>query len=252
MFALASLNRYQAAGIHLAISTLVAATVLAALLLVWYPQPYFRLAGGPGLMLTLIGVDVVMGPVLTLVVFDPRKKSIRIDLTVIVLLQLAAFAYGLSVIAQARPAYVVFSGDRFTVVAANQIDPESLASAKPPYDTLPIDGPRLVGARVPDDPAQRQKLMLLALGGVDLPVLPRYYVPYADVAGDLKGKARPLADLRKGDDKARDKIDAEVARIGRPRSALGWIPVLGRLEAGVALVDTSSGDVVAVLPINPG
>ena len=114
MFALASLNRYQAAGIHLAISTLVAATVLAALLLVWYPQPYFRLAGGPGLMLTLIGVDVVMGPVLTLVVFDPRKKSIRIDLTVIVLLQLAAFAYGLSVIAQARPAYVVFSGDRFT------------------------------------------------------------------------------------------------------------------------------------------
>ena len=57
LFALASLNRYQAAGIHLAISTLVAATVLAALLLVWYPQPYFRLAGGPGLMLTLIGVD---------------------------------------------------------------------------------------------------------------------------------------------------------------------------------------------------
>lgn len=251
MFALTSLNRYQAAGIHLAISVAVAATVLAALLLVWYPQPYFRLAGGAGLMLTLIGVDVVMGPLLTLVVFDPRKKSLRIDLTVIVLLQLAAFVYGLSVIAQARPAYVVLSGDRFTVVAANQIDPESLAAAKPPYDTLPVDGPRLVGARVPDDPAQRQKLMLLTLGGIDLPVLPRYYVPYAEMAGELKAKARPLADLHKGDDNVRQRIDAEVARSGRPRAAIGWIPVLGRLEMGVALVDTSRGDVVAVLPIEP-
>ena len=60
--AITSLNRYQAAGIHLAISVVVAATVLAALLFVWYPQPYFRLAGGAGLMVILIGVDVVMGP----------------------------------------------------------------------------------------------------------------------------------------------------------------------------------------------
>lgn len=251
MFALASLNRYQAAGIHLAISTVVAATVLAALLLVWYPQPYFRLAGGAGLMLILIGVDVVMGPLLTLIVFDPRKKSLKFDLAVIGLLQLAAFAYGISVIAQARPAYVVFSGDHFTVVAANQINPESLAAAKPPYDDLPVDGPRIVGAKLPADPAERQKVMLLAVGGVDLPVLPRYYVPFAEVVPDLKAKARALSDLPKRDADANAKLDAELARAGRPRASLAWVPVVGRLEVGVAIVDTARGDVVAVLPIDP-
>ena len=55
MIALRTLTRWQAAGIHLALSVLVAAAVLAALLLVWYPQPYFRLAGGAGLMMILIG-----------------------------------------------------------------------------------------------------------------------------------------------------------------------------------------------------
>lgn len=120
---LVSLNRYKAAGIHLAISAAVAVVVLALLLLVWYPQPYFRLAGGAGLMLILIGVDVVMGPLLTLIVFDPAKKSLKLDLAVIAALQVAALAYGITVIAQARPVFVVFAGDRFTVVAANQIDP---------------------------------------------------------------------------------------------------------------------------------
>src|SRR6185436_15534923 len=75
MIRLASFNRRQAAGVHFALSVVIAATVLAALLLVWYPQPYFRLAGGAGLMIILIGVDVVMGQLMTLVVFDPSKKS---------------------------------------------------------------------------------------------------------------------------------------------------------------------------------
>ena len=195
MIALANLSRWQAAAIHFGISVAVAAAVLASLLLVWYPQPYFRLAGGAGLMLILIGVDVVMGPLLTLIVFDPRKKSLKFDLAVIGLLQLAAFAYGISVIAQARPAYVVFSGDHFTVVAANQINPESLAAAKPPYDDLPVDGPRIVGAKLPADPAERQKVMLLAVGGVDLPVLPRYYVPFAEVVPEVSVNRQKPAGL---------------------------------------------------------
>lgn len=251
MPALRSLNRFQAAGIHLAISTFVAAIVLAALLLVWYPQPYFRLAGGAGLMLILIGVDVVLGPLLTLVVFDPRKKSLPFDLAVIATLQVAAFVYGISVIAQARPAFVVFAGDRFTVVSANQINPESLAAASAPWNTLPIGGPRLVGARMPDDPAERSKLALLAASGIDLPVLPRYYVPFAEIADELKARARPLAELNRGDADAKTRIDAALARTGRAVDTLAWVPVLGRMEAGSAIVDKATGEVIAVLPVYP-
>ena len=251
MIALTSLNRWQAAGIHLALSVVIAATVLAALLLVWYPQPYFRLAGGAGLMLILIGVDVVLGPLLTLVVFDPAKKSLRVDLAVIATLQVAALLYGISVIAQARPAYVVFAGDRFTVVGANAIDPESLAQAKPPYDTLPLDGPRIVGARVPTHPAEREKVMLLAASGIDLPVLPRYYLPFTEAAADVKAKSQPLDALLKRKPGAAPAIEQAITGSGVPRARIAWVPVHGRLEVAVALVDTSRGEVVAVVPVDP-
>ena len=251
MPALASLNRFQAAGIHLAISAAVAVLVFALLLLVWYPQPYFRLAGGAGLMMILIGVDVVIGPLLTLVVFDPAKKSLKLDLAVIAALQIAALVYGITVIAQARPAFVVFAGERFTVVAANAIDPESLASAKPPFDTLPMDGPRIVGARMPTDPAARERVLLLAAAGIDLPLLPRYYVPFADVVADLRAKARPIETLEARDAQARDAVAAAIARSQRTRESLGWVPVVGRLETGSAIVDTAKGEVVAVLPVSP-
>ena len=251
MPALSSLNRFQAAGIHLAISVLVAAVVLAALLLVWYPQPYFRLAGGAGLMMILIGVDVVMGPLLTLVVFNPAKKSLRVDLAVIVALQVAALIYGITVIAQARPVFVVFAGERFTVVAANAIDPESLASAKPPFDTLPVGGPKIVGARLPDDPAARERAMLLAAAGIDLPMLPRYYVPFAEIVGQLKAKARPIEELERLNPQAPGTVAAAIARSGRTRESLAWVPVVGRLEVGSAIVDTARGEVVAVIPVSP-
>ena len=53
------------------------------MLAVWYPQPYFAAMGGATLILLLIGVDVVIGPLITLIVFDPKKKSLRFDLAVI-------------------------------------------------------------------------------------------------------------------------------------------------------------------------
>jgi len=67
-------TRWQAAQIHLGISAMIAALVVWIMLYLWYPEPYFRVSGGQTLLLLLIGVDVVIGPLLTLIVFDPRKR----------------------------------------------------------------------------------------------------------------------------------------------------------------------------------
>jgi len=80
---LASLNRWKAAAIHLGLSVLIAATVVTVMLLVWYTPPYFDTMGGTGLLKILVGVDVTLGPLLTLIIFDPRKKGLRFDLSVI-------------------------------------------------------------------------------------------------------------------------------------------------------------------------
>ena len=80
---LITLNRWKAATLHLGISAAIAATVVALMLALWYPKPYFEAMGGDTLIMILIGVDVVIGPLITLVIFDPKKKKLKFDLAVI-------------------------------------------------------------------------------------------------------------------------------------------------------------------------
>src|SRR5215813_13196588 len=141
MIALASLNRWKAAALHLVISAVIAIVVIAVMLALWYPQPYFDAMGGMGLLKLLVGVDVAIGPLLTLIIFDTRKKSLRFDLSVIAFLQIAALVYGVYIMFEARPVYTVFVKDRFEVVPADQLDAADLADAPAEYRTLSLTGP---------------------------------------------------------------------------------------------------------------
>ena len=63
----------KASAIHLGICCLVAVAVAALVFEFWFPGPYRQLSGGQNLFLLLVGVDVVCGPLLTMVVFDSEK-----------------------------------------------------------------------------------------------------------------------------------------------------------------------------------
>lgn len=59
------------------------------------PPGLLEMARAGRLLATLAAVDLVMGPLLTLVEFKPGKKSLKFDLTAIALLQAGALLYGL-------------------------------------------------------------------------------------------------------------------------------------------------------------
>ena len=52
------MSRWKAAGLHLLISLVVAILAGSLIYFVWYPPPYFQVAGGSTLMLVMMGVDV--------------------------------------------------------------------------------------------------------------------------------------------------------------------------------------------------
>lgn len=253
MIALESLDRWKAAAIHLGLSALIAVTVVAVMLALWYPQPYFDAMGGMGLLKVLIGVDVTIGPLLTLIIFDRRKKSLRFDLAVIALLQLVALVYGVYVMFEARPAYAVFVLDRFEMVPADQLDPADLAAGPPEYRTVPLTGPRLVGTRLPDksNAEEWNKLVFSSVGGKDAQNFPRYYVPYAEAAAAIVAKARPLSALLEGHPEREPAVRGAVAKSGQAESALAFVPLMGREDAMTAVIDRRDAHIVAVLPIDP-
>lgn len=68
----------------------------------------------------VITVHVILGPLPAFAIFNPAKgwPVLRLDLTAIAMLQLAALGYGLATVYQARPAALVFEKDRFRVISA--------------------------------------------------------------------------------------------------------------------------------------
>jgi hypothetical protein len=249
---LLSLNRWKASGLHLALSAAIGAAVVALMLVVWYPHHYFAAMGGDLLIILLIGVDVVIGPLITLIVFDPKKKNLRFDLAVIALLQLGALAYGCSVMFAARPVYNVFVSDRFEVIAANGIDEASREKAAPEYRSLSMTGPKIVGAREPSDPKRMSEIVMSAVGGgADLANLPDLYVPYDQVRQDAARAAKPLADLVKRQPQEAGTIRSLVASSGRAEDGIGFVPMKARNQDMAVVLDKKTGDIVGVVPVNP-
>lgn len=245
-------GRLRAAGIHLAISLTLA--ILAALLVfvVWYPYPYREISGGRELFLIVVAVDVVMGPLMTLAVFNIAKprKELRRDLGIIGLLQLAALAYGLWTVAVARPVHLVFEIDRFRVVHAIDIPPEFLDRAPPELRQLPLAGPTLLSVRDFKDSNESFAATMAALQGAAIGARPDFWQPYATAKPQILARAKPLAELKARFPANKKEIDSALQTAGRVPLAVGYIPMVGRQTFWTVLIDLNTAEVLAFVPID--
>lgn len=170
--------KLRAALLH-GILTLVVALVSAFVVFyVWYPAQLARMLGGDGLYLLVLLVEVCLGPVMSLVIYNPRKPRAELirDYTLVGMIQLAALTYGLHSAYISRPVYMVFVVDRIEVVSALELDDKDLSLAtNKAYQSLPEMGPLAVCIQRPESPQARSDILLSALDGKDVHLMPRYY-----------------------------------------------------------------------------
>ena len=114
-------TRKQAFLTHLSVSGLIFLIIAYLIVYHWYPEFYFSLDGGDRAIITIFFVDVVLGPGLTLIIFKQGKKSLKFDMSVIVLLQLSALTWGIHSVYNGRTATTVFHQGKFTCIS----NPES-------------------------------------------------------------------------------------------------------------------------------
>lgn len=243
------ITRWKASGLHLLISAAIAGTLVAIMLTVWYPWPLFDIAGGSGLMIILVGVDVVLGPLITLIIFRAGKKGLKYDIMMIAALQIAALAYGVHAVFAVRPVYLVYTIDRFDLVTAIDLEDEDLANAKlEEFRRLPLGRPKYVAASMPQDPTERQKILESGLAGKDINLFPQYYVPYDVQAKVAAGKAKPIGKLQDRDPIA---VREFLASSGRTPDSLRYLPLRYRRGDGAVLLDATTGMPVKILKIDP-
>jgi len=245
------MTKLRAFVIHLIASVAVILFFLSLMFFFWYPTPYFTIDSGWKVLRILAGVDVVLGPLLTLIVFKPGKPSLKFDMSVIVLAQLVALLYGATIIYQQRPAFTVFSVDRFSSVAAKEVDFEKLKF--PELKRIAGIGPLLAQTRPPDDPKLRRDIMfgVLMEGQKDLEFRAEFYEPYRPELEHLRARSVDLAKIAALDAQAKQAIDAFLKHQGGRLEDYFYLPLRGKNKDIVMVLSSNDGMPVGYISINP-
>ncbi|HEU4602343.1 MAG TPA: TfpX/TfpZ family type IV pilin accessory protein [Steroidobacteraceae bacterium] len=242
-------EKFLAFSIHFLVTLGVAACAAALIFFVWFPAPFHEMVGGTKLFLLVVSCDLALGPLSSLVVYSSSKSRGKLifDYVVIGILQLASFVYGVCAVAEARPVYIVFAKDHLQVVCASEIDEQEIAQVREPkYKSLPKWGPRMVGTKVPRE--DHNDALFKALTGRDVPLRPRFYVPYKLIAKEVGQRAHSLAEAKAQHSSA---LNAAAAELGFPMDRLGWLPVLHRTGAWTAIIDRRSGQPLSYINLDP-
>ncbi|YCH22530.1 type IV pilin accessory protein [Pseudomonas sp. D1-3] len=241
------MTRIYAFGLHLLFSFLLAVISVPLVFMLWYPSPLDKATGMTAVFLLIICVDVVLGPLMTAVVYKKNKPSLRFDLSCIVIVQLAAFAYGLYVVGQGRPAWIVYNVGRFDLVQASELDYSRLTETDVKYLSPSWLGPGWVGVRVPSDLNARNILTFEAVfAGVDLPQRIDLYTSLDKMKDELSERAMPLGRLHDFND---SELVANV--LSASPNADSWLPLMSRNQPMVVLLDRGEGVVIGIVDLRP-
>ncbi len=243
------MSRIRASGIHFVISLIVGLLLLAVCWFVWYPAPMLLAIGGHEIFLLIVGIDVVIGPLLTLVVFKTGKKNLKFDLAMIALLQILALEYGVSTLLEARPVYVAALGDKFQVIQATEVTDANLEKAN---TTLPWWGPRWVGTQAPTASADTYAANYLEELGFGRGHLPQVHVAYETMAKELLERAQSIAELKKTNATQTAEIDAWLAQRGYRESSAKFQPIRIHAAEFVVIIDAKTAAVVGIAPFKSG
>lgn len=237
-------GRPMAAGFHAGLSLAAAGTLAALMLALWYPQPYFLHDGGWQVLRLILLVDVVLGPLLTLIVFDRAKKSLARDLAVIALTQVAALAYGATVMVQYRPAFVAELDGVFYTVTWPDLARGSpdLAPARALAGRLPAPAP--VTVALPADVRERLRLRDDAKAtGVGLVYRAHLYAAITPERMQLVfSRGAEVPQLAQRDPAVRRELDRVLAAHGRPVQRLAFVPLQCRYGLLILVYDRETGE----------
>ena len=245
------MSRYRASLIHLLISALLVGCVVGIVYWFWYPEPTFGIVGVLPIMLMLIGIDLVLGPLLTMIVYKHGKPGLKFDLSVIALVQIVALVYGAHTLYQEKPHYLVFAVDRLEFVAQSHIDPLVMRFAE--SQTEQFAGLVQVFARRPEDPEEYQRYFdsVLFENQPDLERRPEFWEPWLDGTAEIRKHIKPIENIETSSPGEQEKVRQAIEKHAGIHRNLGVLPIGGIKENVGLLLDRDTLEIVDVIYANP-
>ena len=242
------MTRFKAFGTHLVLSLAIFAIVLGILVLAWFPWPLFGLEGGwRGLRIVAL-VDVVLGPALTLLLFKPGKPGLKFDMTMVVLMQVAALAYGMWNLHESRPVLLVHADDHMQPLSRVRLaEIDSSGALLKQWESMT---PQRVSVELPDDPVAFAELYHEVHGRPGgLHGLAKRYRPMRKHWPKMLQDAIRIEPYVANHDEWRQRFDAFLKDSERQVGELAFFPYIGTRQRLFLAMDRASAEIVGVLDV---
>lgn len=232
---------------HLIVSIVIAIIFIGIVFLCWYPSPLAKAVGVTHIFLMLISIDVILGPILGLLVYKEGKKTLKMDLSIIILVQVFALSYGIYNIAEGRPVWIVQNGDRFELVRNNDLVYGDVEKIKPQYQSPSWFKPQYVSMFQGKTIAERNKNLFEAITtGVSNAMRPELYIPLSEGKKQLIEASKRLDTLNQFNDSQNVK-----AVLSQNSEADAWLPLSATAVDMTVLINKEKGEVVKIVDLRP-
>jgi hypothetical protein len=244
--------RLKALGLHLLASSTALTLILGSLYFGWYRWPGWYLADVAHVVIVMVGVDVVLGPMLTFIVArstKPRRELAR-DIAMIVTVQLVALIYGAVSLWSGRPLYFAFSETVLQMVQAYDIDADERALGRQKNPELAphwYSLPRWIWAPLPKDQDERAKIVSSAVGGGDDVIsMPRYFKPWEQGLTELQAKLKKVDDVAYFSKPDKTQLKVRMRAAGLATDQLDTMVLTGRGYPLLAVFDRNTVKITAI------
>ena len=232
---------------YLTISFFIALVFSSIVLFLLYPTPLAKAVGVTHILLLIISIHVIIFPLLGFVIYKEGKKTLMIDLAIIVSIQILAFLYGCYTIHQGRPVWVVFNIDQFELIRQNEIYEKNIKQAKIQFQTPIFSRPRFVAVEFSKNKdIKQQEIFDEILNGIALSTRPERYVELVQARAQIQQRALPLKEL----EQYNPKTDVEKALAKYPK-ADAWLPLKANAVDMVVLVNKESASIIKIVDLRP-
>lgn len=251
-------NRFKASSraalIHLFISLIIGLFIYLATRFIIYPYPFNETGSADNIFRILIISDIICGPLLTLVLFSPgkSKNKWRIDIALIIFIQIIAATYGISKILTNRPVYLGFEEDRFRVVRAGDVILKNISEAPKNLQELPFFGPKIIGVHLLTSKDMDYLESIIASGaGLHPAFRPERWIEYDSQLSILRKNVKSLEHLIEMHPEARDLIEKNKKLISFSMKDMGYLPLVQDLNTDwVVVIKLSDGSILDYLHID--
>lgn len=232
---------------HLFVSLLVSLIVVGLILLRWYPSPLAMATGVVHIFLILIVIDVVIGPILGFVVYKEGKRSLKIDLAVIIVIQVSALCYGVYSIAQGRPTWIVYNIDQFELMRNNDLYISEEANIPLKYKNKFWNSPKFVATQFSKNPKFKQAEMNDEIfHGISIAQRPERYVDLNQVKSLIYQHSQNLGVLKQYNDP--QQVESVLAKYP---IATAFVPLRTNAVDMTVLINKEKGEVVKIVDLRP-